>query len=377
MRKNKLVIIILIIMVLLMINGCEKSESVDNSIDLITASSPTLTNTVAPTNSPAIEPTTTPTIESTTTPTITSTAEPTSTLEELSMDAYEKFIKNEMTISFDYYMPISDMDEDLYKRGSEYTLTEVLSIITANYFQGFDNKKIGEIDYSFIDCGNDGVNELAICFDGMDLYNENDGSTLVYIIKYIEGKLNLCYYYETWARSDSTLNVYGYIESGGSSSASNHVSDSGLIDKDGKWQQIVYIESELDIQQLLYGDDSNLGMIPEVSEKKGITDGIEVNSILIDENATNLGNADNVKRYYTFYAYDDNWNLINDAKLYTNSKYKDIFDEAKIPFITPGELSAMISEKEKKVGATAEIKEGAEITWKTLSGNMFSEYVGR
>jgi hypothetical protein len=37
----------------------------------------------------------------------------------------------------------------------------------------------------------------------------------------------------------------------------------------------------------------------------------------------------------------------------------------------------MISEKEEKVGATAEIKEGTELSWKTLSGNMFSEYVGR
>ena len=37
----------------------------------------------------------------------------------------------------------------------------------------------------------------------------------------------------------------------------------------------------------------------------------------------------------------------------------------------------MISEKEEMVGATDEIKEGAEITWKTLGKGLYYEYVGR
>ena len=37
----------------------------------------------------------------------------------------------------------------------------------------------------------------------------------------------------------------------------------------------------------------------------------------------------------------------------------------------------MISKKEEKVGAAAEIKEGNEVTWKTFSGNIFSDYIGR
>lgn len=35
----------------------------------------------------------------------------------------------------------------------------------------------------------------------------------------------------------------------------------------------------------------------------------------------------------------------------------------------------MISEKEEKVGATAEIIKGKEVIWKTLSGNIFSDYL--
>ena len=346
-----------------MISGCKKSESVDNTKNLTI--SPSMTQGITET------PTITHTIEEST------TIEPAFNLEQHSMEAYEKFMRNEMKVSFDRFMPKDDMGEALYKKESEYTFSEVLDIVTANYFENFTNKKIKYIDYSYIDCGKDGVNELALRFNGMDIYEEYDDSTLVYIIKYIDEKLSLCYYYETWARSDSTMNEYGYYQSGGSNGASNYSNDYGLIDKDGNWQFIVSIESELDINQLAWSD--KLGQIPIVAEMKGIGDEIELYTICFNNNekATNSVEVGNKECYYTFYVYDNNMNPIKDENLYTNSIYKEIFDEAKVPFITPDKMLALISEKEEKVGATAEIKKGEEITWKTLDENMFSEYVGR
>lgn len=386
MLKKKRVIIILVFGLLLMITGCKKIESVDNPKDLTTSPSPTSAITVTPTiteaptitptlvPSPTIAPSVTPTIAPTTVPTVTPTIIPTLTTEELSMEAYKKFLKNEAKISFDRFMPKIDGEEDLFKKGSEYTLSDVLDVITKNYFQFFTNTKIAYIDYSYIDCGKDGVNELVLRFNGMDIYEPDDDSTLVYIIKYIDGKLSLCYYYETWARCDATINKYGYYQDGGSNGASNHGFEDGLIDKDGNWQFIDYTECETDINQLAQSDE--LGKIPEVAETKGISGEIEVNTIDFDENAYKLGEAGS-KEFYTFYVYDNNDELIEDANLYTDSVYKDIFDEAKVPFITPDEVSAMISKKEESVGATAEIKAGPELTWKTLSGAMYSDYVGR
>lgn len=173
------------------------------------------------------------------------------------------------------------------------------------------------------------------------------------------------------------MNEYGYYQSGGSNGASNYSNDYGLIDKDGNWQFIVSIESELDINQLAWSD--KLGQIPIVAEMKGIGDEIELYTICFNNNekATNSVEVGNKECYYTFYVYDNNMNPIKDENLYTNSIYKEIFDEAKVPFITPDKMLALISEKEEKVGATAEIKKGEEITWKTLDENMFSEYVGR
>lgn len=354
MLKNKLVII-LIIASLLMITGC-------NHIYYTSSPSTTSAITVAPTNTPIVEPS--------------STTAPNLTLEKLSMEAYDKFMNNETKVSFDRFMPNDDTGEALYKIGSEYTLSEVLDIVSAYYFKDYTNNKIKYIDYSYIDCGKDGINELVLRLNGMDIYDKDDDSALVYIIKYIDGKLSLCYHFETWARSDSTMNEYGYYQFGGSNGASNHSSDYGLIDKDGNWQFIVSIESELDINQLSWSD--RLGQIPKVAEIKGITGGIELDTIRFNDNekAANLDAVDNKECLYTFYAFDVDMKPIKNANLYTNSIYKEIFDEAKVPFITPDEMLTLISEKEKNVGATTEIKEGTDMTWKVLNKSMFSDYVG-
>ena len=334
-----------------MISGCGKSEGVYNLKGLSNL----------PPTTPEIVPTTAPTL----------------TPEELSMEAYERFMRNEVKVSFDRFMPVEYMGEALYDKGSEYTLSEILNIITAYYFSYTTNRKIDYIDYSYIDCGKDGVNELVLRFNGMDIYDKDDDSTLVYIIKYIDEKLSFCYNYETWARSDSTMNKYGYYQSSGSNGASNYSTEYSVIDKDGNWKPIVFIENELSIEQLAWSDE--LGQIPIVAETMGISDGIELQTIRFDnnENMDNSGEATNLEIFYTFYAYDDNWELIEEENLYTNSVYKEIFDEALVPFITPDEVSAKILEKEEEVGATAEIKEGTKMTWETLSGDIFSDYVGR
>ncbi len=360
MKKNRLKILIISAGALLIISGCNKSEPTISSSSQISLA-PTITSSIEPSSTPTITPTTAPAL----------------TIENLSMEAYEKFLNNETTVLFDRFMQTDYMGVPLYNPESDYTLSEILSIVTAHYFEYSENQKIKHINYSYIDCGNDGVNELALCFYGVDKYYEDDDSTLVYVLKYINGKLSLCYYYETWARSETTINEYGYYQSAGSAGATNHINEYGLIDKDGNWQFILSISHELDIHQLVMRDILN--NIPSVADAKGITGGIMLDSIhfVNSQNATSTYDIDKEELFYTFYIYDDNMNFIDDVSLYTNSIYKEIFDEANVPFITPDEILTLISEKEEMVGATAEIKEGAEVIWNTLSGNMFLDYVGR
>ena len=74
----------------------------------------------------------------------------------------------------------------------------------------------------------------------------------------------------------------GYYQSSGSNGASNHISDYGLIDKNGDWQFIVSIESGFDINQLTWLD--GMEQLPKVAEANGITGGIELDTIHFNNN---------------------------------------------------------------------------------------------
>ncbi|NLM59587.1 MAG: hypothetical protein GX194_10840 [Clostridium sp.] len=344
MEKNKFGIAILISSLLLTLGGCNNKPDIDKTGESTASPSPasdiSVTLSAKPVTSPSIN------------------------QEEPSIQAYEKFMKNEMKVSFDHFVKNEFMGEALFETGKEYTLSELLHTVTAFYSEDSTKKKINYIDYSYIDCGKDGEKELALRFNGIGINNEN---TYVYIIKYFGGKLSVCYYYETWARSESKINEYGYYESSGSGGASNHGTEYGLIDKDGNWHFIASIESELSINQLAFVDE--LKKIPQVAEAKGITANIELITLCLDDE------DDNNERYYSFKVYNNDWEPIEDENLYTDSVYKEIFEEASVPFITPDEVSDLIAKKEKEVGVTDEIKKGSELTWKTLNGSMFGDYV--
>ncbi len=366
MNRNKWVLFIVVVGLIIMTSGCGKPLKEED--DLATTPSPAEAISEAPTVTPDVEPFTTPELVPTEVPTITPINTATNELNELSMEAYNGFLNNGTKLSFDRYMPSDYMEGDIFNKGSEYTLSEVLDTVKAYYFEHLPDKDIKGIDYSYIDCGKDGVSELAIRFNGMNLYYEDEDSTLVYIIKYIDGTLSLCYYYETWARSDSSIDIYGSYQSSGSGGASNHYSEYGLIDKEGNWQFIVGIESESDINQLnLY---HKLGQIPELAASKGVSEGFEFITLHFDEGVVNTYEDDNY--IYTFNVYDKNGDIIEDEGLYTNSIYKEIFDEAGILFITPDEVSIMIEEKGNKVGAIDVSNEETEVLWMPLINDIFS-----
>lgn len=342
MKAKKLVAASLTISLLFGASGCGRIENTSNSESQTITPSPTLVSSIeSPSNIPAPQ-----------------------TLAEASMEAYEKFLNNEAAVSVERYMPKTSLDEAMYEKGHDYTLSEMLKTITSYFSEGTEPTKVSYIDYGYIDSGKDGTKELVLRFNGLDIY---DDTTLAYVIKYIDGKLYLCYDYMTWARCATVMNEYGYYLTSGSGGASNHSYEQGFIDKDGNRQFIVFVEMEQNINQLAYTD--NLKQIPYVAEAKGLTANIQVDTICFDENST--------ERYYTFYVADDNWVLLEDASIYSNSIYKDIFDEASVPFLTPDKVQAMIQEKEQRLGITQEIKDGAEVEWKPLNGNLYSEYVGR
>ena len=116
-----------------------------------------------------------------------------------------------------------------------YTLEELTALLQEGYEM---SKNPLDVDFAYIDCGNDGVPELALQFTGLGIYSPEDDSSIVFIIKENDGKLNSYFSVESWARSFTTVNKYGIISSMGSGGAAEHGGYEGYVDPTGHFKEI-------------------------------------------------------------------------------------------------------------------------------------------
>ena len=135
------------------------------------------TNTSVMTSEPVSEVVVTPTPDVDVTP-------DTDSADAVTEDDYLAFINGEATIK-----AVKDGMTGL-TNGSEYTLDDLRDSVNQAYDEGFEPgyMRVVEIDYAFIDCGNDGIPEMAL-----DVNGDNDERTntmdLYYIVKKIDGVL--------------------------------------------------------------------------------------------------------------------------------------------------------------------------------------------
>lgn len=278
--------------------------------------------------------------------------------EETQEDCYLEFLSGENQLYFNNKNSEKDYAgiNDYFESDKGYTLSEITNVLKTEY----NLEKDPVVKYAEMDCGNDGEKEIALLFEGMDIYSPDDSSTVVFIIKEIDGKLKTCYAYESWARSDSEINYYGYYTSYGSNGASNHGSSSGYVDAKGNWNFINYTEEEQNIEQLAWSE--TLGRIPKAAETKTYDGSIVFYSTNFDE----IKSSDDYEYMERFYSFDVIEPEYSKDDLYTTSVYKDIFDEAGVIVYSPDEIDKMIKQKEEKVGVTEEIKNGAKLQFSTL-----------
>ena len=284
-----------------------------------------------------------------------------------SSEMYTDFLNDEVQLFFHKYNEYDARGvESYFDKERGYTLSEIVDVLCAHYFEYTGKTDVGAIKYAYMDCGNDGVQEMAVCFTGMDIYCEDDDSTLVYIIKEIDDQLELCYCYETWARSSASINEYGYYVSSGSGGASLHGTEFGYIDENGDWNYIAYIEEQSDISALSYPEE--LSQIPTVAASKSYEGTIVFLTYRFTEytDADYYAGVEMDDDLYTFEVYDDDYNEISDESTYIDSVYKDIFDEAGVLIFSKDEMEEMLSERKDAVGVTDEIAEGKELEWKSI-----------
>ncbi|WP_049946136.1 RNA polymerase sigma factor [Butyrivibrio sp. WCD2001] len=155
--------------------------------------------------------------------------------EENDTTLYEKFLHNEERVHINtendlgYYFSFKNFTKQ------DYTLDEMVDTIIAFYKEDWmtDRVSLEKIEYTYIDCGNDGDKELAVVIhtpseEPLESWEE------YLIIKNINGTLQTVYSDVAWTRNIINLNEYGYIDIYGDGGVENSGWDKSFIDAEGK-----------------------------------------------------------------------------------------------------------------------------------------------
>ena len=283
-------------------------------------------------------------------------------------DALEAFIAGENTLSFKYYKDnvfvdsqyLSYEDETIshIPTDKEYTLSELKDTLNEIFHDSNNFYAPGDVEgmkYAYLDCGADGVKELALSITGPFVEPESD---MTYIIKEIDSKLEVVYAFASWSRSESNVNEYGLVTGGGSGGATIHGYSTGYVDADGKYQYGFYEEEQADVQEFAYNIEH------DEFDTAGAAEDICVYSLRL----TPTSQGDYTPEFYSYTAFDYDANKeIEDPNLYTDSPYKTVMDSFKgITFITMDELHKKEDEKLASIGVTDQIKNGGPIEFKDI-----------
>lgn len=260
---------------------------------------------------------------------------------------YMRFLKGEEKLYFHCYTH-PNFDNLIMDAENGYTMEEFLD----NYANQYMLENRPKVSYSYLDLGNDGNLEMAVRFEGMGLYASQDDSELIFVMKEKEGLLELCFAYENWARSESMLNRAGFYTSGGSTSATSYIVESGYIDAEGIYHFISSVETEADCSQLSY--DPTIGTAAQkLAERVG--EGEEPFSLItfcFDEIKT-IEDSENALRYRAF----------EPTGTERDDIYRQVFEEEGLALYEYGELVQMIEEKQMQIGLAEEDKFAADLEW--------------
>lgn len=146
--------------------------------------------------------------------------------------AYQEFLRGELPTKEGKYLLdfLADYEDEVERDGFE-------------WWDGY----VDEIDYAYLDLGNDNIQELLVTFVGMDIYCADDDSTDEYILKYDKDGLKVCYEFQTAARSDTEVSYYGIVSGIGLAGATSQVKDGAVLDGEGSLIPVYSSEIEGDL----------------------------------------------------------------------------------------------------------------------------------
>lgn len=159
-------------------------------------------------------------------------------------DVYDRFLNGELSVRIRegiWYKYDEDKDVD---REREWTFREIMDMVHDYYLER--TGRFPYVEYAYLDCGGDGVEELAVRFVGIDIDGYGDDSDLTMVIACPDGTPEVVYARESWSRSRDLLRYHGCVRYYGSSGATCQGFGRDYIDGNGN------IRSVYDAEQLSY-----------------------------------------------------------------------------------------------------------------------------
>ncbi|MBO4458668.1 MAG: hypothetical protein J5802_13205 [Butyrivibrio sp.] len=297
---------------------------------------------------------------------------------EYDRSLYKSFLRSEVPVYIDKASNVERRYSFEKIDNKDCTLAEVAEGLVEHYDEDdlFNRVALTGIEYTYLDCGKDGNEELALRM------NIDGGESHInyMIVKEFDGKLRTVY-----CNSQGKMNIndptvfseYGYISIGEEKleweDLDYYCSDTdGYVDADGKYHYIscTYDDERIDLNNTP-GDNADDLHFFKREEVKGInvkeiyrTSPQDFSEIPEDFGSIKVGN-DDPEKDYSDYAPDID-RRATEFK-YLENEYKD--DGIKL--YAQNQIDVMIASIEKEAGLTQEIKSGKVLKWTDLDYSEF------
>lgn len=274
---------------------------------------------------------------------------------------YQQFLHDEVPVYFretEYLLDYRcDRIEVPAEADTPYKLSDICEMAKMA-FDGADpmDNVSDHISYAYIDCGADGVAELALLFH--DLVSE-DGyyfPELMLVIKAMGDRLEMCYFTTPYYRWITELNVYGVVNFHVNGGTGVYSDELGYIGSDGVYNMAFFEYNDLNSYYFLELPENFPFTIPE-----------DEWIVLKSYSFRSYGQEQSYEEYYMLASLDCtmpgyNYNTEN-STVDIDGLSKAVAETTGMKFVSQEEICAMIEAREAELGLTEEIKTGPEIEW--------------
>lgn len=278
-------------------------------------------------------------------------------------EEYKKFLKGETVL-------VSDIDKKgLFRSGNKYSYDEVVK----SFIDNGDtlSYELSKAFYAYIDCGNDGIKEMAVKLQ----YGGNDPVYEYLVLKYKDDAVHLCAnesgYYRSWA----DINAYGYITVGGSGGANLYGWDYSFVDGNGQQKFLYSMSAESSLEEAIIpsyelpqkGLPANYEMDNYAYEDEGVC--CNTYSFTEYEYSEDESKRDEYART-KFYSFVDKY----DKDVAPSDEYKRIYQDLGVKIYTEAQAREMIEEHITQMGLTQDLREDISPEWINLASEGIGTY---